>query len=116
MYDIIFYRTTEGYCPTVEFLNNLPEKLRLKSVRDLDILKANGLKLRMPFSRQVDNGLFELRIEHGTDICRYFYFFMIGKKIIVTHGFVKKSTKTPPAQIEKAKRLKADYLRRYLNG
>ena len=40
-------------------------------------------------------------------------FFVIGKKAILTNGFVKKSQKTPKAEKELAKKYKADYERRY---
>ncbi|MEE3452987.1 type II toxin-antitoxin system RelE/ParE family toxin [Dialister sp.] len=40
------------------------------------------------------------------------YFFFIGRRIVLTNGFVKKTQKTPPEEIERAKRCRADYLRR----
>ena len=42
-------------------------------------------------------------------------FFVIGKKAILTNGFVKKSQKTPKAEKELTKKYKADYERRYGN-
>ena len=70
----------------------------------------------MPFSKNIATGLYELRVEQGSDICRYFYFFFIENRIIITHGFLKKSQKTPALEIDRAQRLKADYLRRHKNG
>lgn len=42
-----------------------------------------------------------------------FYFFRKGNKIILTNGFIKKTAATPKAELERAKRYKADYERRY---
>lgn len=42
-------------------------------------------------------------------------FFVIGKKAILTNGFVKKSQKTPKSEKELAQKYKADYERRYGN-
>ena len=60
------------------------------------------------FQRRV----FELRAKVGSDITRVLYFFMVGKRVILTNGFVKKTVKTPPAEIARAKRYRAEYLGR----
>ena len=54
-------------------------------------------------------GLYELRIESGSDIYRIFCFFDEGKLVTLMNGFQKKSQKTPKNEIELAKRLMADY-------
>lgn len=46
----------------------------------------------------------------GNDITRIFYFFVIGQKIILTNGFIKKTQKTPKAEIALAKKYRNDYL------
>jgi phage-related protein len=55
------------------------------------------------------SGLYEIRVEVGTDIYRVFSFFVKGKLIIVVNGFQKKSQKTPKKEIELAERLKKEY-------
>jgi phage-related protein len=55
------------------------------------------------------SGLYEIRVEVGTDIYRVFSFFDKGKLIIVINGFQKKSQKTPKKEIELAERLKKEY-------
>jgi phage-related protein len=37
----------------------------------------------------------------------------VGKKIVITSGFVKKTKKTPPAEIQRARRYKKDYEERH---
>ena len=54
----------------------------------------------------------ELRISAGNNISRILYFFVIGNTAILTNGFIKKTWKTPPAEIERAKQYRKDYMRR----
>ena len=55
------------------------------------------------------DGLYEIRIQLGNDIFRIFCFFDVGKLIIITNGFQKKTHKTPKQEIEKALKIKQDY-------
>ena len=48
--------------------------------------------LREPYSKHLDDGIFELRCKFGSDITRVLYFFYYEGKIILTNGFVKKNT------------------------
>ena len=54
-------------------------------------------------------GLFEVRVEVGSDIFRVFSFFDEGQLIILLNGFQKKSQKTPKNEIELAEKLKKQY-------
>lgn len=76
------------------------------------MLEQNGSDLREPYSKFLKDGIFELRIKQGTDIVRVLYFFMIGHRIIITNGFVKKSQRTPRSEIELAKKYKKEYMSR----
>ena len=64
------------------------------------------------YTKSTDDGIFELRAKVGSDITRVLYFFMVGKRVILTNGFVKKTVKTPLAEIARAKRYRAEYLGR----
>lgn len=55
------------------------------------------------------DGLFEIRVEVGSNICRVFSFFDKGQLIIVANGFQKKIQKTPKNEIELALKLKKQY-------
>ena len=55
------------------------------------------------------SGLFEIRVEVGSDIFRVFSFFDKGKLIILVNGFQKKTQKTPINEIELAEKLKKQY-------
>ena len=115
MFEVEFYDTSEGLCPVQEFLDSLEPKIKAKTLRTIDLLETNVPKLREPYSSPMGDGIFELRTKHGSNITRVFYFFFVGQKAILTNGFVKKTQKTPKADIELARKYKADYERRYCN-
>ena len=55
------------------------------------------------------NGLYEIRVQHGSDIFRIFCFFDGGKLIVVANGFHKKTQRTPKNEIELALKIKSQY-------
>ncbi len=55
------------------------------------------------------DGLYEIRIEQGTNIFRIFCCFDEGNIIVLFNGFQKKSQKTPPEVIDKALKIKKEY-------
>lgn len=55
------------------------------------------------------NGIYEVRVEVGTDIYRVFCFFDKGKLVVLLNGFQKKSNKTPKNEITLAEKIKAEY-------
>lgn len=111
-FEVIFYNKEDGTEPAKEFILSLDTKMRAKMLRTVEFLQNNGPELREPYSKPLNDGIFELRAKVGSDISRVLYFFVIGRKVILTNGFIKKTQKTPPSEIEKAKRYKADYLSR----
>lgn len=111
-FEVDYYSKEDGSCPVKEFLNSLNMKMRAKLLRMLMLLEQNGNELRTPYSKALEDGIFELRAQQGTDITRILYFFMIGHKIIITNGFVKKTQKTPQREIELAKKYRAEYMER----
>lgn len=91
----------------LRFLRSLPPKLRTKAYRGIELLETFGPELSMPHARALRNaeGLHELRVKFASDIVRLFYFHHEGKVYIVTSGFVKKSDKTGPRELQRAVRL-----------
>ncbi len=109
-YEVKFYELRDGTAPAYEFIEAQPSKMNVKIYRTIKLLESRGTSLRMPYSEHLQDGIFELRTDIGTNATRVLYFFMIGKEIILTNGFVKKTRKTPPDEIELAKKYRADYL------
>ena len=111
-FEIIFYDKADGSEPAKDFILSLETKMRAKVFRTIDMLRKNGNKLREPESKSLDDGIMELRVKVGSDISRVLYFFVVGKKIVLTNGFIKKTQKTPESEIELAKRYRSEYLSR----
>ena len=55
------------------------------------------------------DGLYEIRIQLGSDIFRIFCFFDQGQLVVLANGFQKKTNKTPKTEIEKALKIKTEY-------
>ncbi len=112
-FEVDFYATESGKQPAKEFLLSLDKKMRAKMLSMILILKTNGNELREPYSKYISDGIYELRAKSGSDISRILYFFMSGHHIILTNGFVRKTQKTPFGELEKSKKYRADYLKRW---
>lgn len=111
-FNVIFYKKADGTVPILEFLEGLNVKMEAKVARAIAILSEKGNELREPTSKPLNDGIFELRAQVGNDISRVLYFFVVNRKIVLTHGFIKKTEKTPQSEIDKAKNYREDYLRR----
>ena len=109
-FQVVFYQKDNGIAPAEDFINSLDEKMKAKAYRLLVMVSENGTELREPYSKYLEDGIFELRVKFGNDISRILYFFYIGKYIIVTNGFIKKTQKTPKQEIDKDK----EYRRKFI--
>ena len=75
--------------------------------RLVELLIEYGPALRLPHSRALGDGLFELRPHGQTGIGRALYCFVVGKRVTVLHAFIKKTQQTPDRDLKLArKRLK----------
>lgn len=111
-YEIVYYAKSNGREPAREFLFELERvnrNLFAKVLQGLDTLGEYGPNTHMPLARYMEDGIYELRSKSPDGISRVFYFFFVGKKVVLTNGFVKKTQKTPPGELEKAKKYKKDY-------
>ena len=86
------------------FVLELAPGLAAKYFRLTDLMLEFGINLGMPHTRAMSNGLFELRVKGQEGIARVFYCTLSGKRIVMLHGFVKKSQKTPPKELKIARR------------
>jgi len=104
---------TTGRCPIEEFLDSLPSKVVQKVlwvfelVRELATIPGQYFK-KLPGT----DDLWECRISQGGNIYRVFAFFEKGDLVILTHGIMKKTEKTPTKELRKAEEYKADWLQR----
>jgi len=99
----------DGKVPMIEFLDGLSVRERAKilaSVEKLVELKNSGIPPKENLSKFLDEGIFELRVSFESRISRILYFYEAEEQIIFTHGFIKKTRKTPKAEIAKAKAIR----------
>ena len=111
-FEVIFYEKENGDCPVEEFIDSLDVKMRAKMIGLLELLEEKGNQLREPYSKPIDDGIFEIRCKVGNNITRVLYFFYYEGKIILTNGFIKKTQKTSPEEIKLAKERRADFKER----
>ena len=113
MFEIDYYEDAAGQKPVQKFIDGLSKKMQARVFGRLELLEEYGSQLGMPFSKCLRDGVFELRVTQGSNTTRILYFFAKGKRIVLTHGFAKKTRKTPAREIERAKRMREDWERRY---
>ena len=114
-FEIVFYDLADGTEPAKAFLLQLDKKMRAKMLRTIELLAVNGSALREPCSKALGDGIFELRAKVGSDISRVLYFFYIGRRAVLTNGFIKKTQETPVNELDRAKKYRAEYLSRKEN-
>jgi len=76
-------------------IENWPEGVLADYARIVELLIEFGPNLRMPHSRAMGGGLFELRARGQEGTGRAFYCFVFGRRIMILHAFVKKTQDTP---------------------
>lgn len=103
MYEVIFYLDKRERCPTEEFLDQLELRIKAKVEKWMEKLGEEGPNLPRPFADVVRGKIRELRISFSSNHYRFLYFFF-GKKVIITHSFLKKSDRIPVGEIERADR------------
>jgi len=90
--------------PMIEFLDSLNVRERAKvfaSIEKLIELKNAGLNPKENLSKHLTDGIFEVRVSFENRIARALFFYQADRKIIFSHGFVKKTQKTPVSEIQR---------------
>ena len=88
-------------------IESWPDGILADFARIVELLMEFGPNLRMPHSRAMGGGLFEMRPRGREGIGRVFYCFVIGQRVVILHAFVKKTQETPEQELKIArKRLK----------
>jgi phage-related protein len=110
---VIFYKTVDGKCPVQEFLDSLSVKVAQKVLWTLRLLEDLEIVPSIYFKKLIGTDeIWECRIQYVSNIYRIFCFFDSHSVVVLTHGLVKKSQKTPQREIDKAELYRKDYLRR----
>lgn len=110
---VTFYRTEDGKCPAQEFLDSLPGKAAQKVTWVLGLLEDLDTVPSSYFKKLVGSeGIWECRIQLASNAYRLFCFFEGNSVVVLTHGLIKKTQKTPRQEIERAEAYRKDYLSR----
>lgn len=95
----------EYFHPRIEAeLDRWPSSIRADFRKISLLLVEYGLQVRMPYSKAMGDGLFEMRPKGRDGIGRVFYCYVKGKRIIILHSFIKKSQKTPHKELQLARK------------
>lgn len=111
-FNVEFYESPDGTYPAEAFIQEQDTKMQAKLYRLIELLEMEGNRLGLPYSRPLQDGIYELRAQQGSNATRLLYFFVIGRRVILTNGFVKKTRKTPHGEIEIARKRRDDFLTR----
>lgn len=114
-YEVEFVELENGGKPFVEFIESLSKEVQAEVFATIDDFihkKSNSLTIKESLSKSLEDGIFELRTTFADGIARTLYFYLSGKRVIITHGFIKKSQKTPRLQIERAKALRLAHMKK----
>jgi phage-related protein len=99
---IVFFALDSGREPVRDWLKALDRDSKRAIGEDIKTLQF-GWPIGMPLTRKMDDDLWELRSKLKQGIARTF-FTVYGNKIVLLHGFIKKSQKTPVKELSLAKR------------
>ena len=76
-FEVIIYEKRNGEAPVEDFLNSLDVKMRAKLFGMIGLLQEKGNQFREPYTKHIDDGIFELRCKVGNNITRVLYFFKL---------------------------------------
>jgi phage-related protein len=110
VFELQYYRTADGRCPLEEYFETLQDRQAekvfwtLRVVRDLNPVPRQYLQ-KMAGSQD----LWEVRISYGGNIFRLLGYVPDGRRLVLLHGFTKKTPKTPLQELATAVNRKKDY-------
>jgi len=96
---VIFYRTSTGAEPVRDWLRGLPSDDRQAIGFDLATVQV-GWPVGMPLCRPLGGGLWEVRSALPSRRIVRLLFFVYDGRIVILHGFIKQTQKTPPDELE----------------
>ncbi len=99
--DVVLFAEPDGACPLRQWLDDLPEKAKLKVLERMERLGRLGYKLGRPLAAPLRDGLHELRARCGNVQYRVLYF-LCEHRAVLTNGFVKKGSKVPVREMDVA--------------
>jgi phage-related protein len=93
-----------------DFFSIQDKKVKAKIVWTFNLIE-DLQRVPETYLKHIENtdGLYEIRVQHGSDIYRIFCFSDQGQLVVLANGFQKKTQKTPKKELEMALKIKAEY-------
>ena len=96
---------------TIEFYSELvqdeildwPDGIQASFTRITEMMAVHGSNLGLPYTRAFGEGLFEIRAKGREGIGRAFFCTLIGRRVVILHGFIKKTEQTPTKELRTAR-------------
>ena len=110
---VLYYETVNGTCPIRDFVDSRKSREQAKILALISYLQDQGPILPRPYADLLEDGIHELRIKLSGDQFRVLYFFCYREFIVLIHAFIKTTAKVPTAEIQRAKKCRADFLSRF---
>ena len=109
---VVFYVDQAGREPVREFFESLDLRTQARFAWSLKQLSVRNITAREPLVKHLEGKIWELRRESNTNSYRLLYSLLPNRRILILHGFHKKTQKTPRSEIELAQQRFADFRRR----
>ena len=111
----ISYTRPNGHNEFEEFYNSLPTKDRNKLRATIDMIEEAGIQaaIQLEWVKKLDSEIYEIRSKISSNIQRALYFHVKNNQYIITHGFTKKTQKTPIKEIIRATQIKSEFEEEY---
>jgi phage-related protein len=106
---VVFFRTSRGRVPFLEWLEDLPEAAQISCVHRIELISRFGHRLRRPYADTLRSGIHELRVSSMGVNYRMLYFFHGRTAVVVSHGIIKQEARVPPLEIMRALVNKAEF-------
>jgi phage-related protein len=104
----VFFATATGREPVREWLKELPEEDRRTVGGDIQALEF-GEPMELPLVGGFGDGLWEVRVRLSSRRIARVFFTLDGSEMVLLHGFMKKSQKTPDKEVKLARQRKRDW-------
>ena len=98
---VVFYREEDGSVPTLDWLSEVPERIRRRCIVRIERLRELGHELRRPEADLLRDQIYELRVGVAGRNYRMLYFFHGNIAAVVSHG-IEKERVVPPLEIDRA--------------
>jgi hypothetical protein len=109
---VIYYEDALKRSNVFDFIEGRKDREKAKILAMLAVLEEQGHQLPRPYADLLIDGIHELRVKLSGDQIRILYFFCYRDFIILTNVFTKTTQKVPVNEIQKARKLRSDFLQR----